>query len=48
MDDPAGLTPFDDLPFRVTPGLFGYPWYLPALTAWARFQDWRGVASGGH
>jgi glycine/D-amino acid oxidase-like deaminating enzyme len=48
LGDADGKTPFDDRSFPVSPSLLGYPWYLPVRTAWARFQDWRGVAAKGH
>jgi len=41
-------TPFDDLPFPLSPSIMGYAWYLPLLTAWARWQDKRGLPSSGH
>lgn len=41
-------TPFDELRFPLTPVVLGFPWFMPALTAWARWQDWRGIASRGH
>lgn len=41
-------TPFDDLSFPISPSIMGYAWYLPMLTAWARWQDSRGVPSAGH
>ena len=40
--------PYDDIPFRLTPNVLGYPWYLPVLTGWARIQDARGIAASGH
>lgn len=48
LGDPEGKTPYDDIPFRLTPNVLGYPWYLPVLTAWARIQDARGIAASGH
>ena len=48
MGEAAGRTAFDDQAFRVTPSLFGYPWFMPVLTGWARWQDRRGAPSGGH
>ncbi len=48
LGEEAGRTAFDDQPFRVTPSIFGYPWFMPVLTTWARWQDKRGVASKGH
>ena len=48
IGDKAGATPFDDRPFPRSPSLFGYPWFMPAFTAWARWQDFRGKAATGH
>lgn len=48
LGDRDAATPFDDLSFPRTPALFGFPWFMPVLTAWARWQDSRGIAAKGH
>ena len=47
LGDKDAATPFDGRPFRRSPSVLGYPWYWPALTAWARWQDARGKVSKG-
>ena len=48
MGDKDGATPFDNLPFPRSPSVLGYPWFMPMMTAWARWQDSRGKAAKGH
>ena len=48
LGDKEGATPFDDRPFPRSPSVLGYPWFMPVMTAWARWQDHRGKASTGH
>ena len=47
LGDSDATTPFDNRPFRRSPSVFGYPWFWPAMTAWARWQDARGKPSKG-
>ena len=47
LGDPDGATPYDGRRFPVSPSILGYPWFMPLLTTWARWQDWRGAASKG-
>jgi len=39
LGDPAGLTAYDDIPFRAVPLYSGKPWFLPLMTQWFRFKD---------
>lgn len=48
LDDPTGDTPYDGRRFPRSPSILGFPWFLPVLTTWARWQDWRGAAARGH
>ena len=48
LGEKDSATPFDDRRFPLSPSILGYPWFMPALTAWARWQDSRGVAAKGH
>ena len=48
LGDPAGATPYDERRFPRSPSILGFPWFLPVLTTWARWQDWRGAAARGH
>jgi len=48
LGDPQSTTPFDNLPFPKSPCVFGFPWFMPVVTAWARWQDSRGIAAKGH
>ena len=48
LGDPRGATPYDGRRFPVSPSILGYPWFMPILTTWARWQDWRGAAAKGH
>ena len=48
LGDPDGATPYDGRRFSVSPSILGYPWFMPILTTWARWQDWRGAAAKGH
>lgn len=45
LGDPAGATAYDEIEAPAIPFFDGRPWFLPAMTAWWRFQDWR---AGGH
>lgn len=48
LGDPDGATPYDGRRFPLSPSILGYPWFMPLLTTWARWQDWRGAAARGH
>ena len=48
LGDPNGATPYDERRFPVSPSILGFPWFMPILTTWARWQDWRGAAAKGH
>ena len=48
LGDPSGATPYDGRRFPVSPSILGYPWFMPILTTWARWQDRRGAAAKGH
>ena len=48
LGDPASDTPYDDRRFPISPSILGFPWFMPVLTTWARWQDWRGAAARGH
>ena len=48
LGDPDGATPYDGRRFPLSPSILGYPWFMPVLTTWARWQDWRGAAAKGH
>ena len=48
LGDKDATTPFDDLSFPLSPSVLGYPWFMPMMTAWARWQDKRGLPSSGH
>ena len=48
LGDKESASPFDDLPFPRSPSGLGYPWFMPMMTAWARWQDSRGKAAKGH
>ena len=48
LGDPESATPYDERSFPVSPSILGYPWFMPILTTWARWQDWRGAAAKGH
>ena len=48
LGDREGATPYDGRRFPVSPSILGYPWFMPILTTWARWQDWRGAAAKGH
>ena len=48
LGDPESATPYDERRFPISPSILGYPWFMPILTTWARWQDWRGAASKGH
>lgn len=41
LGDPAGRTAYDGITPKAVPFHDGRPWFLPAMTAWWRFQDWR-------
>ena len=47
LGDPQGATPYDERKFPVSPCILGYPWFMPVLTTWARWQDWRGAPAKG-
>ncbi|MEP7221768.1 MAG: FAD-binding oxidoreductase [Novosphingobium sp.] len=40
MDGDAAANPFADLPWPAIPGHLGKPWFLPAVGAWYKLQDW--------
>ena len=48
LGDPRGATPYDGRGFSVSPSILGFPWFMPILTTWARWQDWRGATAKGH
>ena len=48
LGDPEGATPYDGRRFPISPSILGYPWFMPILTTWAHWQDWRGAAAKGH
>ena len=48
LGDPEGATPYDDRRFPISPSILGFPWFMPILTTWARWQDWRGATAKGH
>ena len=48
LGDPEGVTPYDERCFPVSPSILGFPWFMPILTTWARWQDWRGATAKGH
>ena len=33
--------PFHEIAWPAVPGHFGPPWFLPAVGAYYRYQDWR-------
>ncbi|MGL4975660.1 MAG: NAD(P)/FAD-dependent oxidoreductase, partial [Bosea sp. (in: a-proteobacteria)] len=41
LGDPDGATAYDGIEPKAVPFHDGRPWFLPAMTAWWRFQDWR-------
>jgi len=40
MGGDASANPFADLAWPAIPGHLGKPWFLPAVGAWYRLQDW--------
>ena len=48
LGHPESATPYDGRRFPMSPSILGYPWFMPILTTWARWQDWRGAAAKGH
>ena len=48
LGHPESATPYDERRFPISPSILGYPWFMPILTTWARWQDWRGAAAKGH
>ena len=43
-----GATPHDKRRIPVSLSILGFPRFMPILTTWARWQDWRGAAAKGH
>ncbi len=41
LGDPDGATAYDGHELPAIPFYNGKPWFLPAMTAWWRFKDWR-------
>ena len=35
-----GITAFDNLPFLTRPAYTGWPWFLPPVVAWYRWNNW--------
>ena len=48
LGDRDGATPYDERRFPLSPSILGFPWFMPILTTWARWQDWRGATAKGH
>ncbi len=48
LGDPEGATPYDERRFPISPSILGFPWFMPVLTTWARWQDRRGAVAKGH
>ena len=41
LGDPEGKTAYDGIEMPAIPFYDGRPWFLPLMTAWYRFKDWR-------